>query len=278
MNKYFSSCFRGEHLIDLKVLLSPGIVNAVSNMIALVILALLGALYIAGAHRLRVRSRWHAASFAAAWTVLVTALAPPLHELAEMRLWAHMVQHELLIVLAAPLLALARPHRVLLASLPRKPRRLAGRCLRRMRLSMPVAWSLHALVFWLWHIPALYAAAANQPLLHAVQHAGFFGSALLFWWAVLERRAAFGAAALYTFATALHTGFLGALLFLAPRPWYPPYAAAADALEDQQLAGLIMWVPGGVILALTALLLFWRWLDDMERRGAVRERLAPQVD
>lgn len=185
-----------------------------------------------------------------------------------------MVQHELLIVLAAPLLALARPQRVLLASLPRNARHLAGRCLRRLRLSMAVAWTLHALVFWLWHIPTLYAAAAHQPLLHAAQHASFFGTALLFWWTVLERRAAFGAAALYTFATALHTGLLGALLFLAPRPWYAPYAAAPDALEDQQLAGLIMWVPGGVVLALTALLLFWRWLDDMERRAGARERLA----
>lgn len=246
-------------------------------MIPLVILALIGALYVAGARRQRVRRPWHTAAFAAGLTVLAAALAPPLHELAEVRLWAHMVQHELIIVLAAPLVALARPHRALLAWLPQNPRRLAGRCLRRLRVSLATAWTLHALVFWLWHIPALYAAAANQPLLHAAQHASFFGTALFFWWTVLERRAAFGAAALYTFATALTTGFLGALLFLAPRPWYAPYRTAADALEDQQLAGLIMWVPGGVILALTALLLFWRWLDDMERRGA-RESLAPQLD
>ena len=243
-------------------------------MITLLILAVFGVAYLAGSRKLRTVHRFQWCSFAAGWLTLLAALAPPIHELAESRLWAHMVQHELLIVIAAPLLALARPHLVLLACVPANQRRTTARWLRLFRLSMPAAWLLHALVFWMWHIPTLYEAAASRPILHATQHATFFCTALLFWWPVLQRRSSFGAAALYTFATALHTGALGALLFLASRPWYAMYGSAADALEDQQLAGLIMWVPGGVILAFTALLLFWRWLDDMERRATTRERLA----
>ncbi len=235
-------------------------------------LVLLATLYAAGWRKLRAGSnRWRGAAFAVGWLTSLAALAPPLHELAEARLWAHMLQHELLIVIAAPFFALSRFDGALLTLLHPRQRAIAARFLKRLRLSLPVACALHAVALWTWHAPLLYEAAISQPLWHAAEHGSFFGTALLFWWAALARRSGYGTAALYTFATSLHTGILGALLFLAPHAWYSAYGTGAQALADQQLAGLIMWVPGGVVLALSALLLFWRWLDDMERRAASRD-------
>jgi len=217
------------------------------------------------------RGRFHVAAFAAGWLALIAALAPPLDALADAKLSAHMVQHELLMVVAAPLIALGRPHLALLGILPRKIRRRAAQWFERIRLGTPVAWILHSVALWLWHAPYLYDAALVRPWLHAAEHASFLGTALLFWWSVLDRRARYGAAALYVFATSLHSGLLGALLFLAPRPWYSAYAGPG-ALEDQQLAGLVMWILGGVVLAATSLILIARWLDEVERRVAARER------
>jgi putative membrane protein len=212
---------------------------------------------------------------AAGGLVLAAALLSPLHELADRYISAHMLQHELLMVLAAPLLALARTQVLLLSSLPQRARRFAACAIGRLRMGMAAAWVLHSSALWLWHVPSFYDAAVQRPVFHAAQHLSFFGTALLFWSAVFQRRSGYGAAALYVFLTSMHSGVLGALLFLSPRLWYRSYAAQPGALEDQQLAGLIMWIPGGLILALTALLLLWRWLHHMEQRVAAGERLSP---
>jgi putative membrane protein len=237
-------------------------------------LALVAVLYTLGAraHRASIR-RFHRAAFVVGWTTAAVALMPPLHELAETYLSAHMIQHELLMVIAAPLLALGRPYQIWLALLPRAHRRAVASKFHNLRISMPLAWALHALAVWAWHLPALYQAAAAQPLLHLAQHATFIGTALLFWCAVLDRRREYGAAALYTFATSVHTGILGALMYLTPQPWYPIYGNSLAAREDQQLAGLIMWIPGGALLASTAVCLLWFWLHDIERRIVMREKL-----
>lgn len=245
-----------------------------ATIITALFLTLIAALYIfgAGAHRAGIR-RFHMAAFVAGWSTVAAALMPPLHEFAETYLSAHMLQHELLMVIAAPLLALGRPRHVLFALLPRARRGRTATKFRRLRISMPLAWALHACAVWAWHLPALYQAAAVQPLLHVAQHASFGGTALLFWFSVLERRREYGAAALYTFATSVHTGILGALMFLTPQPWYPIYGNSLAAREDQQLAGLIMWIPGGALMAFTALCLLWFWLRDIEQRVLMREKL-----
>lgn len=211
--------------------------------------------------------------FASGWLAVVAALVSPLDELAETSLSAHMLQHEILILFAAPLLALGRAHHLLLAVLPRSRRGSLWHYVRSMRVSTAIACILHALAIWIWHLPALYQAAAAQPFLHFAQHASFLGTALLFWCAVLDRRRQYGAAALYTFATSAHTGLLGVLMFITPHPWYPSYGTGAAALHDQQLAGLIMWIPGGAVLAFTGVCLLWYWLRDIERRTLIRERL-----
>jgi cytochrome c oxidase assembly factor CtaG len=123
------------------------------------------------------------------------------------------------------------------------------------------AFLLHAVAIWGWHAPALFAAAQDDVWIHALQHSSFFLTALLFWNAVFRTRAT---SLFWLFTTMLHTGFLGVLLAFSPRLWYPESGSAAawglTALEDQQLGGFIMWVPGGTVYVVAALALAARWL------------------
>jgi putative membrane protein len=231
---------------------------------------------------------WQVASFAAGVLALSLALLSPLDGLSDALFSAHMSQHELLMVVAAPLMVLGRPLPAYVWTLPRPWRARVGHWLHLPAirfswhfLSAPLlVLVLHATVRWVWHVPALFEAALRNEGLHAVQHFTFFSSAALFWWALVHGRygkAGYGVAALFVFATALHTSVLGALITVAPRVLYSAYgslAPAADlaALEDQELAGLIMWVPSGSLFLIIALALFSAWLGEAERR-AQRERM-----
>jgi len=138
-----------------------------------------------------------------------------------------------------------------------------------------VAWLIHAVILWTWHIPALFQATIDSEFIHALQHTSFLGSALLFWWAVLhgpQRAMGFGVAVLYMFTTALQSGLLGALLTFARGVWYPIYSETTapwglTPLEDQQLGGLIMWIPAGVVYIIAGLALFAGWLRESETRA-----------
>jgi cytochrome c oxidase assembly factor CtaG/cytochrome c2 len=200
---------------------------------------------------------------------------------------AHMTQHELLMVVAAPLLVLGRPLIPALWALPMRWRKTLGGVSRSrsfaagwQTISGPAAaWIIHAIALWVWHLPGPYQATVTSDAMHTLQHASFFGTALLFWWSLIHARSArlsYGASVLYVFTTAMHTGGLGALLTFAASPWYPHYETTAPlwgltALEDQQLAGLIMWVPAGVTYLIAALMLITEWMRESERR-AVRWR------
>ncbi|HET7436144.1 MAG TPA: cytochrome c oxidase assembly protein, partial [Thermoanaerobaculia bacterium] len=138
---------------------------------------------------------------------------------------------------------------------------------------------LHAVVLWGWHIPALFEWALRNETVHAVQHLMFFVTAALFWWALIHGRygrLGYGVAVFFVFITSMHTGLLGVALTFARRLWYPMYGPRAAAwsvspLEDQQLAGLIMWIPAGVIFIVVALALFAAWLGESERRVRIAE-------
>jgi putative membrane protein len=246
-------------------------------------LALSGALYTIGVARLwrqaglgRGVRLWQAACFAAGWTLLFGALVAPLHWLGERLFTAHMVEHEILMVIAAPLLVAARPIGAILWAVPQAWRRASGGLTRarevaavwRLLTDPFVATVLHGIALWAWHIPALYDATLTSARLHWLQHVSFFATALLFWWSLVRgrgRERAYGTAVLYLFATSLHSGFLGILLALARQPLYPLQTAAArewglTPLEDQQLAGLVMWVPGGLVYAAAALALAGIWI------------------
>jgi len=250
-------------------------------VVALLIASL--ALYVAGYRHLRARSKRgrrirmrQLGAFGLGWLTLVIALASPLDALSAALFSAHMVQHELMMIVAAPLLVLSRPLGVWLWAFPPALRhRIAAavrtpalRGLWRTLCAPAVAWLLHAAALWAWHMPRLFEAALASSSIHTLQHASFLLSALLFWWTVFGESAAreqSGYAMLSLFTTMVHTGALGALLTLAPGLWYPAYieptsALGFDPLQDQQLGGLVMWVPGGLAYLVAALSTGARWL------------------
>ena len=227
----------------------------------------------------------HIAYFAGGWLALVFALVSPLHPWGNVLFSAHMTQHEVLMLIAAPLMVLSRPLVPFLSAFGRPAARgLAS--LSRTRPWQPIwrsisnpfaAWIIHAVVLWSWHVPALFDATLRSEWIHALQHLSFFLSALLFWWAVIhgrERAMGFGVAVLYMFTTALHTGLLGALLTLTHSVWYSSYVGRTAAwgltpLEDQQIGGLIMWIPAGLVYVAAALALFAAWLRESGSRAEI---------
>jgi len=226
-------------------------------------------------------SRVQAAMFAGGMATLFVALEL-LHELSEELFAVHMVQHELLMLVAAPLIALSGPLIAYLWMLPAGSRRRVASAVRRRwaaaawtAITAPAAvWLLHGLALWVWHLPSLYEAAIRSEAVHVAQHLSFFLSAALFWWGLAHGRygrAGYGVAVMYIFATGVHSGVLGALLTFSPRVWYPIYQSTTGAfgltpLEDQQLAGLVMWVPASAIFVAGGLLFFAAWLRESERR------------
>jgi PQQ-dependent catabolism-associated beta-propeller protein len=218
-----------------------------------------------------------AALFGSGWAVIAASLLSPLHALGGRSFTAHMIEHELLMLLAAPLIAWSRPLGILLWIFPRGGRQALGRVGHRrwfshgwQALSSPLGASIvQAIALWLWHAPAFFNRALVSEGWHAAQHISLVFSALLFWWAMSraadERK--HGVAAFWLFFTSLHSGLLGALMSFAVSPWYARYVELGMAgtfgmtpLEDQQLAGLIMWIPGGAIHAAVALWYLHRWL------------------
>jgi putative membrane protein len=214
--------------------------------------------------------------FAAGWAVLALAFVSPLHALGERMFTAHMVEHEMLMAMAAPLLAASNPAAAMIWAFPISIRRKLGSPGHATTVQMAwaaisrpaVATILHGITIWAWHIPVLFDAALKQGVLHYAQHASFLGTGLLFWWVILPRpgrEQKYGGSVMHLFFTSLHTGLLGVLLLISPRLWYPANARGVDlwglsALEDQQLAGLVMWVPAGLIYGGAALLLAGLWI------------------
>ena len=227
--------------------------------------------------------------FALGWLALVVALVSPMHAWGRVLFSAHMTQHEVLMLVAAPLLVLSRPLVVFLWAFPVNWSRRIGNIgklawfSRSWRfLTIPlVAWLLHAIALWVWHVPVLFDAVLHKEWVHTLQHVSFLGSALLFWWALIhgpQGAMGYGAAVLYLFTTSIHSGALGALLTVAGTVWYPSYIGLTSSwgltpLEDQQLGGLIMWIPAGLVYLIAGLALFVGWLREAELRAAKRERV-----
>lgn len=225
--------------------------------------------------------------FLLGWLTLVAALVSPLDPLGVQLFSAHMMQHELMMIVAAPLLVMSRPFGVWMWALPEHWRPRVIRLVRWpgiaalwhfLTLSL-VAWIVHAAALWAWHVPAFFDAALTDNTIHTWQHASFLVSALFFWWTIFRdgaTRPGCGTAILYLFTTMLHTGALGALLTFSGTPWYSGYFSSApelgwDPLADQQLGGLIMWVPGSLVYIAVALALGARWLQTDQGVFGTRE-------
>jgi putative membrane protein len=213
---------------------------------------------------------------------LIVALLSPLDRISDVLFSAHMGQHELLMLVAAPLLVIGKPWLAGAWAVPGRWRAGALGLVNRPWIRTPwrlitaplIILLLHAVALWIWHVPRLFEAALNNETVHAFQHLCFFVTAALFWWALVQGRygrAGYGAAAVFVFLNGLHSGLLGALLTFSGRVWYPLYGARTrdaghDPLADQQLAGLLMWIPAGFLLMVVGLALFAAWLGEAERR------------
>lgn len=250
-------------------------------------LALLLIIYLLGHRRLAARSS--AASrgtglFVSGWAVLALALLSPLHEGGETSFTLHMIEHELIMLVATLLLAASGAGGALAWGLPETLRKSLGGSwnapLARAwkTLTEPVtATILQAIAMWAWHVPWLFERALDSRGWHIAQHSSFIITSLLFWWAMLHPRggrSSYGVSAACLFVTSLIGGALGALMAFSQSPWYSGYAALGmtgiglDPVADQQLAGLLMWIPGGLVHAGAALLLLYRWLRAAETSHA----------
>jgi putative membrane protein len=226
---------------------------------------------------------WRARCFTVALVALGLALLSPLDALSNALASAHMVQHLLLLLVAAPLLALSAPSSAILRGSPLALRRASGRWRRRLGLTHgnlgvlrhPAAvWLLAVGVLWFWHAAAPYDATLDNELLHVLEHASFLATAVLFWQVVVGVRGAArvsgGLGVLLVFTMAMQSVFLSVLLTFARTPWYSGYAATTapwglDPLTDQRLAGVIMWIPAGGIYLVVALALLVTWIRATER-------------
>jgi putative membrane protein len=221
------------------------------------------------------------------WLTLALALLSPFHSLAEHLFTWHMVEHEIIMAVSAPLLVLGRPIGVLLWGLPHKVRLSLTHATRQPVIQRCWSWLtrplnatlIHAVAIWVWHAPPLFDAAVTHEVLHRLQHLSFLVSALLFWYSLL-RTSRSGEALWHLFFTMLHTSLLGALLALSPRVLYAAQTAHSLAwgltpLEDQQLAGIFMWVPAGTIYAGAALFFAARWISPSKGGGRLA-RSEPQ--
>jgi putative membrane protein len=229
--------------------------------------------------------------FVVGYAALVIALASPLHSVGEQYFAVHMVQHLLLSLVAAPLLLLSSSMPVLVWALPARNRATIGRVIGQpgpirsvlRGLTQPlVAWWLFVIGQWVWHQPAAYDWALENPWAHYLEHVSFFVTAVLFWWPVigappLPSPLGFPARLAYTFLAWLPNSLLGAGITLSRAPLYPFYVASAertgvDPSFDQQLAGLIMWVPGDLLFASILLLLLVAFMQNEERLAARIDR------
>lgn len=246
---------------------------------SVVSLFVVAALYLSGVCHMPKRIRRDGLWFLGGWLLLVVAIISPVHRWGAWLFSVHMTQHELLMIGAAPLIALGRPGIVVLRAFPTGTARglmhlfeVTGLVALWKTLCRPaVAWIVHAAALWAWHIPALFELTFSSEWIHTLQHASFFGTALLFWHSLFrEPRGAshFAWGIFNLFVTAVHSSVLGALITFSPRTLYSSYLQSAPqwgltALQDQQIGGLIMWVPAGLVYILCALCLLY---SQLERR------------
>jgi len=254
--------------------------DRIADAVVLALIAAAAILHAIGARRLARRTSdprpvHGAAAFYGGLALLALALFGPLDAWAERSFTVHMIQHEVLMLAVAPLLVTGRPLAHWTWALPVAARRRIRAFQRAWRgpgvwqalTGLTGACALQSLALWAWHLPAWFRAALEHPGLHVLQHATFLAAALCFWWSVLRpgparRRAPASIASL--FVTTLTTGALGALLTFAGTPWYAEPGVVPlfglTPLEDQQLGGLLMWIPGGTVYTVIALVLGLRAL------------------
>lgn len=233
------------------------------------------------------RARARRLLFLSGIAVVLVASLSPVASLSEALFSAHMIQHLLFVIVAAPLLAAGRPFTTVRRALPPGPRHalaVTARRTRRWRRRLgdvpPVllATATHVAAIWIWHVPVVYDAAVRSPALHLVEHATFLGAGVWFWSEVFQAsRRGRRSQALTTVAFGVmiaQGALLGALLAFASRSIYASYdgVVGLDALTDQQFGGALMWVVPGFVHGTLAIRRFAAWLLASEREQRRRER------
>jgi cytochrome c oxidase assembly factor CtaG len=231
--------------------------------------------------------------FVAALIAVAVAFISPLDAASGSLASAHMIQHLLLVVVAAPLMASASPGSALIRSGSVAFRRGVTAWRRRLRLTRRslvvlrnpgLVWLLHVVTVWFWHAAGPYEAALSSDALHAVEHLSFLITGFLFWRVVVglpaNVRVSGGYGVILVFAMSLQGVFLAALLTFATSPWYPTYTTSTQGwgvspLDDQRLAGLVMWGPAGLVYVGVALALMLDWVrgDPEDTHPGGRSRI-----
>lgn len=258
------------------------------ELVAVLLIAALAAAYGRGVQEIwhrrgtgAVVSRWRATAFGGGLFTMLAAQQGPIHEASERSLAGHMTQHMILMLVAGPLLAAGGAGLPLTVAAPRRARRAVarlrasaiGRWLRRPLNTALVAAGLHTLVLWFWHLPLPYEWVEANSLVHGFEHVSLVAVSWLLWSMVLGPGAARlspPVGFLLLFASGMPAAALGAVLTLAPTVLYPGYT-----LSDQQLAGLIMWVPMDVVMFVVAVTLFLKWMTSLDRLNPAERDLRP---
>ena len=262
----------------------------------ILVLVALGALYVRGWQQLRQRGSqrfangWRLASFLAGLVVLGVAMLSFIEVLYNLLFSLHMVQHLLITMVGPPLLLLADPYPFLIWGLPDNARLAICRFLTpgagvrrvlRYATNPWLIWVLYVGGLWLWHVPDAYDAALTYEVLHILEHLAFFVPALLFWWHVtgatprLHGRLSYGFRIGYLLAALAQNEILGVIIAFARNPLYPHYTTVSrlwglSVMDDQMLGGGLMWVPGGMMYAVAAVVLIARYLEQEEKRAQQR--------
>jgi putative membrane protein len=264
---------------------SPAVWSADPGVVG--VLAATAAAYAGGVRRARRRHgrgavpTRHVAAFAGGLVAIAVALVSPLDYWAEQLFSAHMVQHDLLAMVAPPLLLLGAPLTVALRAVrPATARRWIAPALHSRPVLLltapPVAFGLFTTFLWVAHLSPLYDAALRDDRIHVLEHLGFLGLGLLFWWPVVgidpnPRPLSHPARLLYLFVMMPVSSLLGLALTTANHVLYPAYVTTAaplgvDPLADQRLAGAIMWEGDMLFVVAVMAIVLLDWLDSDERR------------
>jgi putative copper resistance protein D len=231
--------------------------------------------YLWAARRVR---RWplaRTAAFLAGLAALGIALVV-LDAAADRTLVAHMVQHLVLVFAAAPLLVLGSPIALGLRAVGAPARRV----LRARAIAHPlVGWCALPLALAATHFTGAFELALRHPLVHVGEHALYVAAAALFWRPVLgadpvPHRPGFAGRVLYLMLAAGPLALVGVAMQIATRPWYATYASRPGALADQRAAGALMWVGGGLALAVVLMGVAWSAVVREHRRQVAYEEVA----
>ncbi len=207
------------------------------------------------------------ATFLAGLLAIAASLSPWADSLSDRSLTAHMLQHLVLTLVAAPLLVLGAPVDAVLRMLPPAGARRLVRAL--LRLTNPLfAWTLFVGIQWATHVTPFYELAVERSWVHACEHALYVASALIFWWPVFGRPARLRGPGrpLYVLLAMPAMGVLGLVLLTSDSRWYSSYSIA-----QQHAAGGLMWVVSSLLMVGLLVLSVWEWLQREERRAVARE-------